>query len=161
MNMEGMARPEGFEPPTPWFVAKYSIQLSYGRASCSKVKQKLYRKRIRARSSGPCRKQKGEHFCSPFSLPSYSSLELVANHEPGIERTLESRLDLDTISIGLQEVRVRNANRALGSLVHAQQALVVGDIEQISSEPHARAFGHADRVIGMQIHRPEGLRVSE
>lgn len=26
-----MARPEGFEPPTPWFVAMYSIQLSYGR----------------------------------------------------------------------------------------------------------------------------------
>ena len=27
-----MARPERFERPTPWFVAKYSIQLSYGRA---------------------------------------------------------------------------------------------------------------------------------
>ncbi len=26
-----MVRPEGFEPPTPWFVAKYSIQMSYGR----------------------------------------------------------------------------------------------------------------------------------
>ncbi len=26
-----MARPERFELPTPWFVAKYSIQLSYGR----------------------------------------------------------------------------------------------------------------------------------
>jgi len=26
-----LARPEGFEPPTPWFVAKYSIQMSYGR----------------------------------------------------------------------------------------------------------------------------------
>ncbi len=26
-----MARPERFELPTSWFVAKYSIQLSYGR----------------------------------------------------------------------------------------------------------------------------------
>ena len=28
----GLARPERFELPTPWFVARYSIQLSYGRA---------------------------------------------------------------------------------------------------------------------------------
>ncbi len=26
-----MARPERFERPTAWFVARYSIQLSYGR----------------------------------------------------------------------------------------------------------------------------------
>jgi hypothetical protein len=26
-----MVRMEGFEPPTPWFEAKYSIQLSYTR----------------------------------------------------------------------------------------------------------------------------------
>ena len=30
--LEFLARPERFERPTPWFVAKYSIQLSYGRA---------------------------------------------------------------------------------------------------------------------------------
>ena len=30
-----MARPERFELPTTWFVARYSIQLSYGRKSLS------------------------------------------------------------------------------------------------------------------------------
>ena len=34
-----LVRPERFERPTPWFVAKYSIQLSYGR-----LRDELYRR---------------------------------------------------------------------------------------------------------------------
>lgn len=30
-----MVRPEGVEPPTTWFEAKHSIQLSYGRTWCN------------------------------------------------------------------------------------------------------------------------------
>ncbi len=30
--LETVARSAGFEPTTPWFVARYSIQLSYERA---------------------------------------------------------------------------------------------------------------------------------
>ena len=33
-----MARSGGFEPPTAWFVARYSIQLSYERAKLSHIK---------------------------------------------------------------------------------------------------------------------------
>ena len=39
IDLDLLARPERFELPTPWFVARYSIQLSYGRAvrkSCPK-----------------------------------------------------------------------------------------------------------------------------
>ena len=32
-----MARLAGFEPTTPWFVAKYSIQLSYSRTQDGKT----------------------------------------------------------------------------------------------------------------------------
>ncbi len=32
-----MARPEGFEPPTAWFVARYSIHLSYGRLTRMRI----------------------------------------------------------------------------------------------------------------------------
>ena len=32
-----MARVEGFEPPTAWFVARYSIQLSYTRLEIDKL----------------------------------------------------------------------------------------------------------------------------
>ena len=37
MTCEEVARPERFELPTLWFVARYSIQLSYGRAEVANL----------------------------------------------------------------------------------------------------------------------------
>ncbi|VXB67982.1 hypothetical protein BURKHO8Y_150016 [Burkholderia sp. 8Y] len=49
-----MARLAGFEPTTPWFVAKYSIQLSYSRTqkrnysqACLKKEEPLTEKWLR------------------------------------------------------------------------------------------------------------------
>ena len=44
-----MARLAGFEPTTPWFVARYSIQLSYSRITKDRefsTKPILYRPRL-------------------------------------------------------------------------------------------------------------------
>ena len=49
-----MARSGGFEPPTAWFVARYSIQLSYERAS-EKVTIKHSKKEWRAREDSNLR----------------------------------------------------------------------------------------------------------
>ena len=68
-----MARPERFELPTAWFVARYSIQLSYGRvvgdalsrntpSSVKKLKRfarlKLYASRAFWLVAYPCQSQK-------------------------------------------------------------------------------------------------------
>ena len=39
MVLQEMARPERFELPTAWFVARYSIQLSYGRVFLMPLKR--------------------------------------------------------------------------------------------------------------------------
>ena len=52
-----MVRPAGFEPTTPWFVARYSIQLSYGRPAGNYIKNSTsyeIRLRIGGDAQGAC-----------------------------------------------------------------------------------------------------------
>jgi hypothetical protein len=53
-----MVRPERFELPTPWFVAKCSIQLSYGRIEIILAKTNslvlIRRSNCKAKEASPC-----------------------------------------------------------------------------------------------------------
>ncbi len=53
-----MARPEGLEPPTTWFEARCSIQLSYGRAAKGSAGSPIASKRIRPPKN--CESYRGE-----------------------------------------------------------------------------------------------------
>ena len=52
----GVARPERFELPTPWFVARYSIQLSYGRVRGRDYRASPAPGRARGARRPPCRR---------------------------------------------------------------------------------------------------------
>src|SRR5690348_14189136 len=69
-----MARPERFELPTTWFVARYSIQLSYGRLINSRVDRLAPvqpKRRGRIIPEGACRvKEKRPKGCGNSGLAS-------------------------------------------------------------------------------------------
>ena len=77
-----LARPERFERPTPWFVAKYSIQLSYGRIAVLKcaivqslcISLKSYVVQNSAIESGRIRRQRIEVLRQPLRPGDRSSV---------------------------------------------------------------------------------------
>src|SRR5690242_9871379 len=49
-DLENLARPAGFEPTTPWFVARYSIKLIYGREAAILSRASMFRRLVRLRA---------------------------------------------------------------------------------------------------------------
>ena len=67
-----MARPERFELPTAWFVARYSIQLSYGRGSLTTARARIMRSRC-----APCQGTNGR---SEWDYPGLQPSTLRGRH---------------------------------------------------------------------------------
>ena len=106
-----LARPERFERPTPWFVAKYSIQLSYGRAEEDADYTDSWRK--------------AKRFCVFFSSPDAACPMSEFSQDP---LALARVIDLDSVPVvGMSPSDERADEHPLlfGGFVFSQEVRVV------------------------------------
>src|SRR6516165_2293684 len=116
-------------------------------------------------------KKKGRALVGP-SLPlerilfSFSALEFELHAQPGIERTQIPGVGVavhggGSVTRWLQEVSVRNSDGALRKLIEAQLGLVVGDVEQVSTNAQTRSFGNPDRIVHVVVDTAEVRRTAQ
>src|SRR5690606_38867998 len=142
-----MARPEGFEPPTPKFVAWCSIQLSYGRRSG------IVRNRDRSRQSYCVKKLAETEGFEPSMAPlGPSSLSRGA---PSASRASLRRARKDTGSLPARQIVLAGAR--LG-LVPALDALV----DFLAMHGHILGRGDADaHLVALDAEHGDGDGITD
>jgi hypothetical protein len=75
-----MARPERVELPTFWFVARRSIQLSYGRADTKSLSHPAKTRRMRQNGQRDARRAGGllRESAKLYDIPSLAALKRIA-----------------------------------------------------------------------------------
>ena len=100
-----------------------------------------------------------------LEIRTLETLEFEFHTKPGIERTQIARIGVSvhsrrTDSGRLAEVGIRNADRALRVLIHAQQGLAVGEVEQVSTQAEPRPFRDPDGIVHVVVDLTAGRRSS-
>src|SRR5215813_1656523 len=100
-------------------------------------------------------KKKGRAKCPP-SVRTPEDLEFELQTKPGVERAFVRRIGVSVYSrraaaAGLAKIGIGNGERALRKLIHAQQRLAVGEVEQVSSQADACPFRNPDWIIHVVV----------
>src|SRR3981189_1541601 len=107
----------------------------------------------------------GRAKCPPW-LRTLEALEFEFHAKPRVERARVSRsgvaVDRRRANSGrLAKVGIRNADRALGILIHTEQRLAVGKVEQVSPQAELRPFRDPDGIVHVVVDAAKVLRTAQ
>ena len=114
-----LVRPAGFEPTTPWFVAKYSIQLSYGR--CKEKNYISFFDNADDMTTENTTRTIESDFCLPFLKIIWQAVHGSAEHTQSVTFTGTGNLPSYFAVTDLAAASMGAAGLALASLIRAQR----------------------------------------
>ena len=146
-----MARPERFELPTTWFVARYSIQLSYGRAQHYDNRRPAHGSTVR----GGLRNVQGETLAAAADLASPRVMETEDLVEPVLDE-----VDLRSVEDGALRLRHKEGD-ALGEDPPLVRSGAGNEVEAVTGARATRPFQAQAEAGALRLGGEEPFRPAE